>query len=194
MPVKFQSDAIMITHELAASRLHEILRQDVRPLSEKGLRLQLHALSCNGGLMFHTNTSSVIRSHEEPFGMSRVKSFILQLMKTAKNGVNGVSAAKPVVLALTPVSASADYQRTYGRPSRRHDWGRHVVCRTLRTNYFRCGTGMCPYHRSHMPLGVVRINHVMVRVLYKQGLNHRLVHAIWVILYQHQQLVWRKMY
>ena len=34
MPVKFQSDTSIIEPNLAASRLHEILRQDVRPLSE----------------------------------------------------------------------------------------------------------------------------------------------------------------
>ena len=34
MLIKFQSDAIIITSNLAASRLHEILRWDVRPLSE----------------------------------------------------------------------------------------------------------------------------------------------------------------
>ena len=34
MPVKFQSDAIIMTYNLAASWLHEILRSDVRPLSE----------------------------------------------------------------------------------------------------------------------------------------------------------------
>ena len=34
MPVKFKSDTIIITPILAAPRLHEILRWDVRPLSE----------------------------------------------------------------------------------------------------------------------------------------------------------------
>ena len=34
MPVKFQSDAIIMTYNLAASWLHEILRWDIRPLSE----------------------------------------------------------------------------------------------------------------------------------------------------------------
>ena len=33
-PVNFQSDAIIITYILEASRLHEILRLDARPLSE----------------------------------------------------------------------------------------------------------------------------------------------------------------
>ena len=34
MPVKFQSDAIIITPKHAASRLHEIWQWDVLPLSE----------------------------------------------------------------------------------------------------------------------------------------------------------------
>ena len=35
MPVEFQSDAITMTSDLSASSLHEILGQDVRPLSEQ---------------------------------------------------------------------------------------------------------------------------------------------------------------
>ena len=34
MPVKFQSDLKSLNRNLTASRLHEILREDVRPLSE----------------------------------------------------------------------------------------------------------------------------------------------------------------
>ena len=34
VPVEFQSDTIIITPNLAASRLHEIWRQDVLPLNE----------------------------------------------------------------------------------------------------------------------------------------------------------------
>ena len=38
MPVKFQIDTIIMTSNLAASRLHEIRRQDVLSLSEERLR------------------------------------------------------------------------------------------------------------------------------------------------------------
>ena len=34
IPVKFQSDTIIVTSNIAASRFHEILRQNNHPLSE----------------------------------------------------------------------------------------------------------------------------------------------------------------